>query len=66
MGLLDGLVNAVIGLDKLEDRMELQRQEYRKCSTNYLVKKYENDEVLFDFVKYSALTDVLKERGYDV
>lgn len=66
MGLLDGLINAVIGLDKLEDRMELQRQEYRKCSTKYLLQKYKNDEVLFDFVKYSALTDVLKERGYDV
>lgn len=66
MGFLDSLVYTVLGLDKLEDRIELQRQEYRKCSTQYLLQKYKNDEVLFNFVKYTALTGVLKERGYDV
>lgn len=66
MGLLDGIVNALINTDEIEDKIESQKNIYRQYSDEYLLNKYNNDEVLFSFTKSTALSEVLKERGYNV
>lgn len=66
MGLLDGIVNALINTDEIEDKIESQKNVYRQYSDEYLLNKYNNDEVLFSFTKSTALLEILKERGYNV
>lgn len=66
MGLFDGIVNALFNVDEAEDKIEAQKNIYRQYSDEYLLNKYNNNEVLFSFTKHSALVDVLKERGYNV